>query len=115
MVDSGAGTTVVGPEQVKAVPAGAATGAAYKLADGSHITNQGSKCFEVAVEDFSIHRLTAQVTDVDTPLLSVGQVVSGGNTVVFSPKGSYIDLAAKTGPAGTIQAKRIPLRPERNI
>ena len=115
MVDSGAGATVVGPEQVRAVPMGESNGATYKVADGSQIDNHGSKHFVADTEDFSRHELTVQVTDVETALLSVGQVVNGGNTVVFSPKGSYIDPAAKTGPAGTIPAKRIPLRPEGNI
>ena len=63
----------------------------------------------------TLDTLTAQVADVDGPLLSVGQVVSGGNTVVFSPSGCYIDLAAKKGPSGNIPAKRIPLRSEGNV
>ena len=89
MVGSGAGHTVVGPEQVKAVQAGEPNSAAsYKLADGSHIPHVGSKCFEAATEDYALHQINAQVTEVDAPLLSVGQVVSGGNTVVFSPKGA---------------------------
>ena len=115
MVDSGAGATVVGPEQVKAVQAGEPTGAVYKVADGTHITNQGSKSFEAVTDDYSPHRITAQVTNVEEPLLSVGQVVNSGNVVVFSPKGSYIDLVAKQGPKGIILAKRIPLRPDGNV
>ena len=53
-----------------------------------------------------MHVLEAQVADVDTPLLSVSQVARGGHTVVFSPKGSYIDLAGvKYGPG-----KKLPMR-----
>ena len=76
MVDSGAGHTAVNPEQVKAVATGEAVpGNIYKLADGNIIHHKGSKKFQAATEDYSMNVLEAQVTDVDTPLLSVSQVV----------------------------------------
>ena len=91
LVDSGAGTTVIGPEPVKAVrgsdPDPSRT---YKLADGSLIMNKGHKTFNEVTEDNQIRYLGAHVTDVDKPLLSVSHVVAGESEVVFSPSGSYI-------------------------
>ena len=92
MVDSGAGTTVIGPEHAKAVQASEPDPAAnYKLADGSIIHNQGRKHFVAATEDWELKAIKAAVTKVDTPLLSVSAVVLAGGTVVFSPNGSYIE------------------------
>ena len=112
MVDSGAGHTVVNPEQVRAVAAGEPEPSkGYELADGSVIQHKGSKKFQAATEDHSMHVLEAQVTDVDTPLLRVSQVVRGGHTVVFPPNGSYIDLAGvKYGPG-----KKLPMRLDGNV
>ena len=51
MVDSGAGTTVIGPEHAKAVQASEPDpDANYKLADGSIIHNQGRKAFTAVTE-----------------------------------------------------------------
>ena len=84
IVDSGAGHTVVAPGQVKAGHTGEpAPSARYKLADGSHVPHMGSKCFEAATEDYALHQINAQVMELDTPLLSVSQVVRSGNNVVF--------------------------------
>ena len=58
-----------------------------------------------------MHTLTAQVTDVDTPLLSVSQVVLGGHEVVFSPAGSYINLKGGKYKPG----KKLPLRLDGNV
>ena len=35
-------------------------------------------------------QITASVTDVDTPLLSVAQIVRAGSTVVFHSDGRYV-------------------------
>ena len=92
MVDSGAGTTVIGPEHAKAVQASEPDPTAnYKLADGSIIHNQGRKSFVAATEDWDLKTMKAAVTKVETPLLSVSAVVLAGGTVVFSPAGSYIE------------------------
>ncbi len=92
MVDSGAGTTVIGPDDVRAVQASEPNPALnYKLADGSLIPHKGLKSFTAATEAGDLREINASVTDVDKPLLSVSQVVLSGATVVFSPKGSYID------------------------
>ena len=55
--------------------------------------------------------MNAQVTDVDTPLLSVSQIARGGHTVIFSPKGSYIDLAGANGTPG----RKVPMRLDGNV
>ena len=95
MVDSGAGTTVIGPEHVKTVQASEPDPTAnYKLADGSIIHNQGRKSFVAATEDWELKSMKAAVTKVDTPLLSVSAVVLAGGTVVFSPSESYIESKA---------------------
>ena len=93
MVDSGAGHTVIGPEHVKAVAAGdPEAGRNYKLADGSLILHMGNKRFRAVTEDNQPHELNAQIDPIADPLLSVSQIILGGHTVVFFPKGSYIDL-----------------------
>ena len=96
MVDSGAGTTVIGPDHAKAVKASEPEpNSFYKLADGSIIQNKGTKTFNAQTDDEQWRLITAQVTDVDHALLSVSQIVQkGGATVVFSPEGSYIQSQA---------------------
>ena len=92
MVDSGAGTTVIGPADVKALKASEPdTNKNYKMANGDIIQHMGQKIFNAVAEDEQLRRITAQVTEVDEPLLSVHQIVKHGSTVVFAPSGSYID------------------------
>ena len=65
-------------------------GRQYKLADGSYIPHKGSKTFS-AVTNYGLPKqITASVTDVDNPLLSVAQIVRAGSTVVFHLEGSYV-------------------------
>ena len=42
-------------------------------------------------DDYVTRKMTAQVTDVDSPLLSVSKIVAGGYRVVFDDGGSYIE------------------------
>ena len=52
--------------------------------------NKGQKTF-AAVTDFGVPKqITASVTDVDAPLLSVAQIVRAGSAVVFHREGSYV-------------------------
>ena len=92
MVDSGAGTTVISPDEAKAIkisdPDPSRT---YKLADGSIIQDKGTKTFNAQTHDEQWRLINAQVTDVDQALLSVSQIVQTGATVVFSPEASYIN------------------------
>ena len=91
MVDSGAGTTVISPDDAKAVkPSDPDPRRTYKLADGSMIQDKGTKTFKAQTDDEQWRLINAQVTDVDQALLSVSQIVRTGATVVFSPEGSYI-------------------------
>ena len=107
MADSGAGTTVIGPEHVRAVQASDPDPTAnYKLADGSIIHNQGRKNFLAATEDWDLKAMKAAVTKVETPLLSVSAVVLAGGTVVFSPEASYIESKA---------GYRTPLTPSKGV
>ena len=81
MVDSGAGATVVGPENVRAVEAEEADHAMnFRLADGSLIQDQGKKSFLAQDLDEEWWSLNARVTQAHQPLLSVNQVVQGGST-----------------------------------
>ena len=92
MVDSGAGSTVIPPDGVKAVePSEPNPDTTYRLADGSLIPDKGIKTFNAQTEDEGWRTINANVTDVDKPLLSVSQIVqASGATVVFSPEGNYI-------------------------
>ena len=91
MVDSGAGTTVISPNDVKAVkPSEPDPSRTYKIADGSMMQDKGTKTFKAQTDDEQWRLINAQVTDVDQALLSVSQIVQTGATVVFSPEGSYI-------------------------
>ena len=105
MVDSGAGTTVIGQEHAKAVQAIEPNPTAnYKLADGSIIHNHGRKKFVATTEDWELKTIRAAVTKVDTPLLHVSALVLVGGTVVFSPNGSYIE--SKTGHQASLTASK---------
>ena len=92
MVDSGAGTTVIPTDEVRAVkPSDPDPNRDYKLADGSLIPDKGMKTFNAQTEDEQWRLISARVTDVDKALLSVSQIVQkGGATVVFAPEGGYI-------------------------
>ena len=91
LVDSGASSTVIGPESVKAVnPSEPNPSNNYRLADGTLIPNRGAKYFLGITGEGITRRLEAQVTDVDRPLISVAQIVQNGGRVVFDKKGSYV-------------------------
>ena len=52
LVDSGAGATVIGPDDVRAVKASESDpNRTYKLADGSLIPNKGAKAFNTVTEE----------------------------------------------------------------
>ena len=92
MVDSGFGATVIGAEGVKAVKARQPDQHRNgKLAHGSIIHNKRHLNFKALTQDGQTRSISASMSDVDEPLLSVPQAVAGGSTVVFSPKNNYID------------------------
>ena len=51
----------------------------------------GEKKFDAVTEDGGIRQITAQVCEVNKPLLSVSKMVAAGNRVVFDPEGSYVE------------------------
>jgi len=92
LVDSGASATVIGEEAVRAVQAsGANRDRQYKLADGSFIPHKGQKTFKAVTNEGLEKQLTASVTSVDKPLLSVAQIVRSGSRVIFDKSGSYVE------------------------
>ena len=94
-VDSGATETVIGENTLKSVKLleGVAfkRGVKYEVANGIRIPNLGEKKFLDITEDGLAREITAQVCEVNKPLLSVSKIVSTGNKVVFDPNGSYIE------------------------
>ena len=93
-VDSGATETVVSSGDAVSIPihpgAASRAGVKYAMANGDAIENEGEKVMHVSFAEGVERYLTAQVTDVSKPLLSVSQMVKAGNTVVFSPEGAWI-------------------------
>ena len=61
------------------------------MASGSLIPNLGEKKFAAVDAGGVEKKMTAQVCEVNKPLLSVKKVVTAGNRVVFDPEGSYIE------------------------
>ena len=94
-VDSGATETVIGEDVLKSVTKieGAAykRGVKYEVANGVRIPNLGEKRFIGYSEDGQSREITAQVCDVNKPLLSVSKIVNAGNRVVFDGDGCYIE------------------------
>ena len=97
-VDSGATETVIGEEDLPGIEikAGLASkrGTQYEVANGVLIPNLGEKKFGAYTEEGGLRNITAQVCEVNKPLLSVRKVMTGGNRVVFDDEGSYIENKA---------------------
>ena len=62
----------------------------YEVANGETINNEGEKKFYAVTEDGASRKLTAQICDVNKPLLSVRRALEAGNRVVFEKGQSYI-------------------------
>ena len=69
-------------------------GTEYEVANGIRIPNRGEKKFVAYTEEGSMRSITAQVCEVNKPLLSVRKVMAGGSRVVFDEEGSYIESKA---------------------
>ena len=68
-------------------------GVAYQVANGAQIPNLGEKVLQGVMEGSSTgvaRKIKTHICAVNKPLLSVSKLVKAGNTVVFSPEGSYI-------------------------
>ena len=94
-VDSGATETVVNEDMLTSVETTEGDaykrGVEYEVASGQTIPNMGEKRFIAVSESGGVRAMTAQVCDVNKPLLSVRKVVQAGNRVIFEPKGGYIE------------------------
>jgi len=66
------------------------SGVKYALANGETVENEGEKHMMASSGEGVNRMITAQVTEVSKPLMSVSKLVKAGNTVVFSPEGSYV-------------------------
>ena len=94
-VDSGATESVVGEDMLTNVKTeegeSKRKGIQYETADGTLIENMGEKKFVAVDEGGTTRKMTAQVTDVSKPLLSVSKIVQAGKRVVFAKEGSYVE------------------------
>ena len=92
LVDSGASATVIGEKNVLAVGASAPDPHRhYKMVDGSLIPHKGSKKCRAVSSEGCDRWFSAEVTDVDKPLLSVALIVAAGCKVIFDRHGSYTE------------------------
>lgn len=99
MVDSGASETVVPDGLVKSVetrPSDASRrGVQYEVANGQRIPNLGEKHLQGLTDNEGYRRsITAQVCDVNKPLMSVKRLIETGHSVVFDEPGAYIEHKA---------------------
>ena len=53
--------------------------------------HKGQKTFKALTNEGLEKQLTANVTSVDKPLLSVAQIVRSGSRVIFDKSGSYVE------------------------
>ena len=95
-VDSGASETVVPDGLVKSVPTlpseASRRGVEYEVANGMRIPNLGQQRLEGYTDGEGLMRgITAQVCEVNKPLLSVCKLVHAGHRVVFETGGSYVE------------------------
>ena len=93
--DSGATETVIGESILKSIDLveGVAykRGVKYEVANGIRIPNLCEKKFTGVTENGIAREITAQVCEVNKPLLSVSKIVAAGNRLVFDPNGSCIE------------------------
>ena len=93
-MDSGATETVVGTEMAKSIPMvsspASRAGVKYSTANGDTVENEGEKNMVMSSTEGVNRLITAQVTEVSRPLLGVSKMVKVGNSVVFTPEGSWI-------------------------
>ena len=94
-MDSGAGETVIPPDEIKHVPIvegeQAKCGIQYDTASGDLLPNLGEKEFIGTTDNGVTRHLTAQVADVNQGLLAVRKVMKAGHRVVFDDDYSYIE------------------------
>ena len=93
-VDSGASETVIPETAVRGSdikPSEASRrGVQYEVANGHRIPNLGQKSFLGYTHEGACRGVTAQVCDVNKPLMSVAKLVAAGHTVTFAQGGSFV-------------------------
>ena len=94
-VDSGAGVTIMPSEMCTHVPlretADSRAGTKYRAASGHPVPDMGSRTFDAQTPRSQNRRLTCKVGPVRKMLLSVNDMFSKGNRVVFDSQGSYVE------------------------
>ena len=93
-IDSGAAESVMPPDEVPEIPIqesdGHKKGLNYVAANGSKMPNLGEKKVRFNTKDGTSSGITFQITNSRKPLASVSKIVKQGNSVTFSPSGSFI-------------------------
>ena len=94
-VDSGAAESVVPSRSLMTVETTVGeksrNGVEYESACGTTIPNEGEKKCLISTNDSPTEKMAVlQVANIGKSLLSVSKMIDKGNTVVFSPAGSYI-------------------------
>ena len=94
-VDSGAGVTIMPSEMCTHIPiretADSRAGTTYRAASGHPVPDMGSRTFDAQTSRSQSRRLTCKVGPVRKMLLSVNDMLSKGNRVIFDPQGSYVE------------------------
>jgi hypothetical protein len=99
-VDSGAAGSVMPPYICPKEETLAPTNVRYRTASGNFLYNQGTRKIRTQHGVFRFG-----LADVTKPLLSVGEVVAKGHTVVMNADGGYTEIKAPTG-----ERKRVPMK-----
>ena len=125
MLDSGAGASVINPDDLPGVPVkpseGSKRGQRYVGPGGEKIANEGELQVDLETEGSgNASRIVFQAARVRKPLLAVSGVVGKGNIVVFSAEGSFI-LPGNRNTRAKIQAAidctngKIPLHQKNGV
>jgi len=99
-VDSGAAGSVMPPYICPKEETLAPTNVRYRTASGNFLYNQGTRKIRTQHGVFRFG-----LADVTKPLLSVGEVVAKGHTVVMNADGGYPEIKTPTG-----ERKRVPMK-----
>jgi hypothetical protein len=100
-VDSGAAGSVMPPYICPKEETLAPTNVRYRTASGNFLYNQGTRKIRTQHGVFRFG-----LADVTKPLLSVGEVVAKGHTVVMNADGGYIEIKDPT----TGERKKVPMK-----
>ena len=93
-IDSGAAESVMPADMLQDVPLkeseGSRKGVSYIAANGGRMPNLGEKHVRFKTKNGATSGIVFQVTHARKPLASVSRIVKKGNSVTFSPTGSFI-------------------------